>query len=440
MNDLFEKLLDETERRARRIEAVRGPAPGSEGALNDPLDAITALRGRPLFYPFIGSGAGRGALVELLDGSVKWDFITGIGTNFFGHADRQILRTCLNAALSDIPIQGHLEPNAEYAEFLSAVSRIAPGRCKLVWPSMSGTLANENALKIIRAKKRPAFRVLAFDGAFAGRSTTLSEITDSELNKQGQADLGQALRIPFHDPRDPRSAERTLEAMDRHFEKFPGEICAIHVELVQGEAGFRPAPADFFSAVFDRCRRENVAVWVDEIQTFGRTGEYFMLDRLGLAERADVVTIGKLLCGSAACFAPEFNPPAGLISGTYAGYTAGLALGCLVIRRLSEEGHLGEKGKTRALERAVTEKMETWKENGLITDYTALGAMAALTPRRSDLDSIRALVRRLFDLGLCAYYAGHGPYRLRMLLPGGCLTPSDLAAPFDILERGLAPA
>src|SRR5579859_3355188 len=56
--------------------------------------AIAARRGRPLFYDgIVGSGLGKGALVELADGSVKYDFITAIGTNFFGHGDPDLLET-----------------------------------------------------------------------------------------------------------------------------------------------------------------------------------------------------------------------------------------------------------------------------------------------------------------------------------------------------------
>ena len=81
--DLLDQLLDEIEERKRSITHVRGP---KEGAVVSELDDIARIRGRPLVYPFVGSGIGNGALVELADGSVKWDFITGIGTNFFGTA------------------------------------------------------------------------------------------------------------------------------------------------------------------------------------------------------------------------------------------------------------------------------------------------------------------------------------------------------------------
>ena len=116
---------------------------------------------------------------------------------------------------------------------------------------------------------------------------------------------------------------------------------------------------------------------------------------------------------------------------------AGLALGTMVIDRLEREDFLGPSGKLRTLETAVTGKMTELLKKSLISDYTVIGAMAAATPPRSDLDSVKHLVHDLFQNGLCVYYSGHGPYRIRMLLPGGCLAPSDLAEPFGILEEGL---
>jgi 4-aminobutyrate aminotransferase-like enzyme len=50
------------------------------------LQEFAADRGGKLFYDYIGSGIGNGPLVELADGSVKYDFITGIGVHYFGHS------------------------------------------------------------------------------------------------------------------------------------------------------------------------------------------------------------------------------------------------------------------------------------------------------------------------------------------------------------------
>jgi 4-aminobutyrate aminotransferase-like enzyme len=75
------------------------------------------------------------------------------------------------------------------------------------------------------------------------------------------------------------------------------------------------------------CRDAGVAVWVDEIQTFGRTGEIYAFHQLGLDDYVDVVTIGKMLHCAATLFTAELLPDPGLVSGTFAGSTVRLAVG-----------------------------------------------------------------------------------------------------------------
>ncbi len=42
------------------------------------LDRLALARGGATYFPYLSSGIGNGPLVELADGSVKFDFITGI--------------------------------------------------------------------------------------------------------------------------------------------------------------------------------------------------------------------------------------------------------------------------------------------------------------------------------------------------------------------------
>src|SRR6266550_3010920 len=70
-------------------------------------------RGGALYYPYLGSGIGNGALVELADGSVKYDMISGIGVHYFGHSHPMLLDAGVDAALRDTVMQGNLQQNVE---------------------------------------------------------------------------------------------------------------------------------------------------------------------------------------------------------------------------------------------------------------------------------------------------------------------------------------
>ncbi|MDB6081628.1 MAG: argD, partial [Chlamydiia bacterium] len=75
------------------------------------IDHINELRGNPLYFPYLGSGLGNGLFVELADGSVKYDLISGIGVHFFGHSNLAMASHAIDAALQDTIMQGNLQQN-----------------------------------------------------------------------------------------------------------------------------------------------------------------------------------------------------------------------------------------------------------------------------------------------------------------------------------------
>lgn len=72
------------------------------------------MRGRPLYHSYMGTGAGRGPYVELEDGSVKLDLINGIGIHIMGHSHPRVMKAAVRGSLSDVIMQGNLQPNNEY--------------------------------------------------------------------------------------------------------------------------------------------------------------------------------------------------------------------------------------------------------------------------------------------------------------------------------------
>ena len=63
------------------ITNVRDADAAKKAAYAETLAQFETQRGGALWYPYIGSGRGNGALVELRDGSIKYDLISGIGKN-----------------------------------------------------------------------------------------------------------------------------------------------------------------------------------------------------------------------------------------------------------------------------------------------------------------------------------------------------------------------
>jgi 4-aminobutyrate aminotransferase-like enzyme len=400
---------------------------------------LERVRGRPLFFPLLLAGAGRGARVRLADGTMKIDFIGGIGVYGFGHSDQDLLETAVVASAVDTVFQGHLAPGPEYQRLSRALLRHAGKRIRHAWLSISGAMANENALKMILQKRAPADRIVAFDNGFAGRTTTLAELTDRPAFREGLPLRGNVLHVPFYDPRDLHATERTLAALDAHLARYPGQVAGMLFELVQGEGGFHTAPREFFLPLMERCHEQGVAVWVDEVQTFARTGELFAYRTLGLEDQVDLVTVGKVLQGSAVLFSRAYNPKPGLIAGTYAGATAGMAVGARIIERLETEGYLGAEGRIAVLERRVERRFESLERRmpRAVGPRSGIGAMQAFVPFDGAADVAKAVIETAFEEGLIVFSAGRHPAKIRMLLPVNT-TDEELEAAFTILEKSLA--
>jgi 4-aminobutyrate aminotransferase-like enzyme len=188
----------------------------------------------------------------------------------------------------------------------------------------------------------------------------------------------------------------------------------------------------------ERCRAAGIAVWVDEVQTFARTGELFAHRTLGLEEYVDVVTVGKALQGSAVLFRRAYNPRPGLVSGTFAGATVGMTVGARLIERLEADGHLGPTGGITRLGRRVKRRLARLARAlpGAVSDVDGIGAMWAFTAFDGSAGAVDAVIRAALDEGLLVFSAGARPARVRILLPVNT-SDAELAHGFALLERAL---
>jgi 4-aminobutyrate aminotransferase-like enzyme len=423
------------------IDAVREEALRRELApkvYDKTLREFARLRGRPLAFPAIMGGAGRGARVRLADGRTILDFASGIGVYGFGHGDEDLLETAVAAAAADTVHQGHLLPGPEYLRLSKALLRHAGERIRHAWLSISGAMANENALKIILQKHAPADRIVVFERGFAGRTLALSELSDKPGFREGLPLRGNVLHVPFYDPSDLDSAAHSLAALDAHLARYPGRVAGMLFEIVQGEGGFHTAPRGFFAALMERCRSAGIAVWVDEVQTFARTGELYAYRTLGLENYVDVVTAGKMLQGSAVLYTKAYNPKPGLIAGTYAGSTVGMAVGARIIERLEDEDYLGPQGRIAVLAGRAERRLDALRRRmpRAVGPSSGIGAMQAFVPFDGSAEIVNTLLKAAFEEGLLAWSAGSSPSKIRLLLPVNT-TDEELEAGFTMLEKAM---
>ena len=397
------------------------------------LDEISQLRGRPMFYPYVGTGRGSGSYVELLDGSVKIDFTSGIGVHILGHCHPEVMKASLQGALEDVVMQGHLQVNEIYQKVLKKLVSIASRNSRLsqAWISPSGSMANENAIKTIRQKQGARPLVLAFEGAFAGRTTFLLDITDNPKVKQGLSSHNEVLRVPFCFD----NPDRALQVLKQHVETHKDKISCFIFEFMQGDGGYRTASARFFLPLIQFCKEQGIAIWADEIQTFLRSGEFFAFEKLGLGEYIDVCTVGKSLQLSACLWTKEFNPKPGLVSGTFASSSSSLHSALAILNEM--ESFVGKKKRVEKLHEELVLRLKKLEAKKLISDIDGWGVMVGMKVLDGSEKTTHELLHLLFKKGLIVFSCGNSFNKRVRLLPPACLSIEELDEACKLLEEGL---
>lgn len=155
----------------------------------------------------------------------------------------------------------------------------------------SGAEAVETALKAARkwghvVKGIPEGRqhVIACENNFHGRTISIVSFSSHEEYRAGFGPFTPGFTlVPFGD----------AEALER---AITPDTCAFLVEPIQGEAGIVVPPRGYLKRAEEICRKHNVLLIVDEIQSgLGRAGAMFayQLERV----QPDAITIGKALSG-----------------------------------------------------------------------------------------------------------------------------------------------
>lgn len=435
------KLLDEVIKTYQQEKiSIRPPQSNLIQSYQEILETFSLMRGGKLYFPYLGSGWGQGPLVELLDGSIKYDMISGIGPHFWGHSHPPLIQVAIDAALSDTIMQGHLQQNKDaylISERLIQVSGL--DHCFL---SSSGAMANENALKIIFQNKFPANRILAFEKCFMGRTIALSQITDKPSFREGLPNLLNVDYVPFYHADDPEnSTQEAIRVLEQHLERYPKQHAMMCFELVQGEGGFNAGTTEFFKAIMEVLKKHDIRILIDEIQSFGRTPELFAYQFFKLEEFVDVVTIGKLSQVCATLFRAHLKPKAGLLSQTFTSSTTALQTSYWIIQHLLSDHFYGPDGKIVRLHNYFEQHFKRlerkWPDR--VKGPYGIGAMVIFTPFDGDTQRVAQFVQDLFQAGVISFVAGSHPTRVRFLIPAGIMTLDDVDAVMEIVESVLEP-
>ena len=221
---------------------------------------------------------GSGSYVYDAAGTEYLDLYGGHAVISIGHAHPHYVRMISEQAARLGFYSNSVENSLQHtlAERLGALSGYDDYRLFLC---NSGAEANENALKLASFHTGRA-KVLAFGGAFHGRTSGAVEVTD---NPAIRSPFNATANVEFVPLNDIGAVERKLAAR---------EFAAVIVEGIQGVAGIRCPEEGFLRALREATERTGTVLILDEIQSgYGRTGRFFAHQWAGI--RPDLITTAK---------------------------------------------------------------------------------------------------------------------------------------------------
>ncbi len=261
----------------------------------------------------------------------------------------------------------------------------------------SGAEANENALKLA-SFHTGRNRILAFDGAFHGRTSAAVNVTDNETIK---APINRNFPVTFLPLNDPEAVERELAK---------GDVAALIIEGVQGVHGIYVPEPDFLEALPDLCHAHGAVLILDEVQSgYGRTGEFFAFQYSNV--KPDIISMAKGMGNGfpigGVLIHPSFEAKAGMLGTTFGGSHLACAAGIAVLDVIKQENLL-----VNAKEQG-SYLMEQLAATGLFTDVRGYGLMIGLQ-LTEPIASLRK--RLLFEHGVFTG-SSKDPNTIRLLPP-----------------------
>ncbi len=266
----------------------------------------------------------------------------------------------LNKTIVDSVIK-HLEeeklptvPRSIRHKYMSAFLLAATGITGMdkVVPKVAGVESWELSFKISRRwgfykKGIPENEIIIVgaSGNFHGRSVAAISMSDDQESRIGFGPFLPGIELVTYND---------IQSLEDLFIKKGDRIASFMVEPIQGEAGVIVPDDDYFPKVAALCKKYNVLLCMDEVQTgFGRTGENFAHQLFGV--KPDIMGCGKAAGGGIL--------PVSFVAGkkdvidvltpgsegsTFGGYPLASVVGTYAIKVLVDE-NLARNAKTQGL-------------------------------------------------------------------------------------------
>ena len=347
---------------------------------------------------------GHGARVRDAAGKEYLDFVSGIAVNAFGHTPDGLAQ----AIATQMGTLGHISnlfanrPAIELAQKLTQ----ATGYSHAFFCN-SGTEAIEAAIKFARAHAfklgRSGRDIVAFHGGFHGRTGFALSATYTPSYREPFMPLIPGVRFaPYND----------VAALETVLDE---NVCAVVVEVVQGESGAVPATREFLAALRARTSQIGATLILDEVQTgMGRSGH--LLAQQHHALQGDITVLSKALGAGLPIAAVLLTPPVaatlapGMHGCTFGGNPVAATAALWALDRVLSDGFLTH---VRAASVRLAAGLEALaKKHKSIHEARGLGLLRAIDLAADAGFDAPALITAAREQGLLLVRGGERALRL----------------------------
>lgn len=309
----------------------------------------------------------KGCKVWDKEGNEYLDLYGGHAVISIGHA-HPTYNSMIKEQLEKIGFYSNAVQNSLQEELAERLGIVSGYQDYSLFLCNSGAEANENALKLASFNSGKK-RVIAFKGAFHGRTSGAVSVTDnlkivSPFNSDHQVTF-----VPLND----------IKAVEREISK--GDCAAVIIEGIQGVAGIYAPSDEFFRELRTVTQQYGVSLILDEVQSgYGRSGKFFAHQYSGI--KPDIITTAKGMGNGfpigGVLISPDIKAQQGMLGTTFGGNHLACTAAIAVLKVIEKESLVSNAAEMGRYLIDNLEKMKSGKGEGAINDIRGVGLMIGI--------------------------------------------------------------